>query len=329
MVWTHLLYILLAIVLFYIVNWIGERAKPMDFGYVQISITIQEETAPLFNYFFKVLAPVVYIICLAALFQVLKLDCLNERIYLVVVYYWIYRFLFTILRGRIRLLNWGLQILYWTSSIALAYWVNTVIDSVNSILPDPKTLLEELWILIILFLYSVFNKIDYSREGAKRRIKRYTYDKYDSFVNRFGSIIDGSIKSDWLKAATYAIMVYEDYNRPKAARLLERILFRRSKNNHSYGIMQVKSHSPLSDEESIVRAIGIIKQVVRKYIEDDCFEDMDSFYLLGLIEEIFKLYNPGDPSYSSEVKFVYNNITERYYPNLPERVSLQDARSEV
>lgn len=329
MIWIHLIYILLAIILFYTVNWIGKRAKPMDFGYVQISVTIQEETAPLFNYFFKVLAPVVYIICLAALFQALKLDYLNERIYLIVVYYWIYRFLFTLVRGRLPLLNWSLQILYWISSIALAFWVNTIIDSVSSILPDPKTLLDELWILIILFLYSVFNKLDYSREGTKKRVQKYTYNKYESFVKRFGIIIDDHLKSDWLKAATYAIMVYEDCNRPKGARFLERVLFRRPKKKHSYGIMQVLSSSPLSDEESIEMAIGIIKQGVKKYIEDDCFEDADSFCLIGMIGEIFESYNPGDPNYASEVRFVYNNITERYYPDLPDRVSLQDARAEL
>ena len=329
MIWSHILYIVLAIVLFYLVNWIGRNAKPMDFGYVQMSVTIQEDTAPLFNYLFKVLAPVVYIILLAVLFQKIQIGFLNDKIYLIVVYYWAYRFLFITVRGRLSLMNWGVQIIYWVSSILLALWVSSVIESVETILPDSKTLLEELWILVILFLYSVFNKLDYSREGAKKRIKRYTYKKYESFVNRFGGIIDSNLKSDWLKAATYAIMVYEDFNRPKAARLLERVIFRRSNHNHSFGIMQVMSSSPLSDEESIERAIEIIKQGCKKYLERDYFEDVDSFYLKGLIREIFDSYNPGDPNYAREVDFVYENIVERYYPGMPDYISMKEARVEL
>lgn len=329
MVWIHLLYISLAVLLFYIVNWIGKRAKPMDFGYVQISVTIQEETAPLFNYLFKVLAPVVYIIILAVIFQKLGADCLNERIYLIVVYYWAFRFLYITVRGRLPLLNWVLQILYWISSILLAIWVNSIIDSVNSILPDPKTLLDELWILVILFLYSIFNRIEYSRVGAERRVKKYTYGKYELFRNRYGQIIDSMVKADWMKASVYAIMVYEDFNRPMHARVLECVLFRKSKCKHSYGIMQVMSDHVLSDEESIRKAIEIIKEGIKKYLEKDYFEDAESLYLKGLLRASFEFYNPGDPNYSSEVDFVFDNLVERYFPDIPSQISLKDVRAEL
>ncbi len=47
---THFI---LALLLFFFVNWLGKRAEPM--GYIQMSVVIQEDTAPLFNYLFKVL----------------------------------------------------------------------------------------------------------------------------------------------------------------------------------------------------------------------------------------------------------------------------------
>ena len=68
------IHLLLAIILFYLVNWIGAKSRPLDFGYVQMSVGLQDDTAPLFNYFFKVLAPVIFMILVAALFQWLGLE---------------------------------------------------------------------------------------------------------------------------------------------------------------------------------------------------------------------------------------------------------------
>lgn len=241
----------LAIALFYLVNWIGNHTRPLDLGYVNISITIHDDTAPLFNYFFKVLAPIVYLIILISIFQLAGLDAINKNIYLVVVYYWIYRFLYVAFRGRLPLLNWWLQIVYWISSIGLAVWVYFLVDKLDTILPDPATLLEELWILIILFVYSVFNKMSFSRKGAEKRIEKYVDKQYLQFKNEYGQIVDSLINQDCFKALVYSIMIYENFNRPRQARFIERIYGKFSRKKHTYGIMQVMSPIPLSDEESI------------------------------------------------------------------------------
>ena len=57
----------LAIILFFVVNWIGARA--VSVGYMQLDIVIQEDTAPAFNFLFKVLAPVVFIVLSAVGFE--------------------------------------------------------------------------------------------------------------------------------------------------------------------------------------------------------------------------------------------------------------------
>ena len=108
-----LAHIILALILFFIVNWLGKRAEPM--GYVQMSVVIQEDTAPLFNYLFKVLAPVVYIILLTAIFQTIGLNQLTNKIYWIVIDYWIIRISAVILLGHIRLVNWLTHIIYWVS----------------------------------------------------------------------------------------------------------------------------------------------------------------------------------------------------------------------
>lgn len=312
----HLLRIALAIVLFYIVNWIGARTKPLDLGYVQMSVALQDDTAPLFNYLFKVLAPIVYIILLAVLFQSLGWDNLCEDIYLIVVYYWVFRFLYITIRGQLPLLNWKVQILYWVSSIGLALWVNGIIDKVDSVMPSPQSLLEQLWILIILFLYSVFNKVQFSRKGADKRIKNYTFKKVDLFHKRYGHLIDAQFSQDFFKAVVYSIMVYEDFNRPSTARFLERTLCRFSKKPHTYGIMQMMSSRPLSDEESVTEACKKIKADVKGFITEWYSADDGEIYLKGVAGEIFHKYNPGDDNYSGQVEQVYDNIVGEFYPEM-------------
>ena len=66
MIWyIVLLHIALSVLLFFIVNWLGARSSVL--GYMQMSIGMKEDTSPMFNYLFKVLAPVVYIVLIAAL----------------------------------------------------------------------------------------------------------------------------------------------------------------------------------------------------------------------------------------------------------------------
>ena len=48
MIWYVLiLHILLAILLFFIVNWLGAHSSPM--GYMQLSLGMQDDTSPAFN----------------------------------------------------------------------------------------------------------------------------------------------------------------------------------------------------------------------------------------------------------------------------------------
>lgn len=314
MVWyIAIAHLILAIILFYIVNWIGAKAKPMDFGYVQMSMTLQDDTAPIFNFVFKVLAPVIYIILLAALLQAVGLSQWCDRIYWIVIDYWAFRLLFVVVKGQAGLQNWLLQLFYVGCSVGLALWVNSVIDRVDTILPDPKSLLEELWILVILFLYSVFNKLDYSRKGAERRIEKFILNKYSTFSKRYGSIINEAFSKDELRLLVYSIMIYEDFNRPVVARFFERIILCKPRKPHTYGVMQVKSPKPLSDEESVKAGVAMIKQSLRN-VTPSPYDDEITW---GSVKhQVIRNYNPGDSDYYSQVDSIYDTIKENHYPDL-------------
>ena len=304
-----LIHIILALILFFIVNWLGKRAEPM--GYVKMSVVIRDDTAPLFNYLFKVLTPVVYIILLTAVFQKAGLNQLTSKIYFIVIYYWIIRLSAVILLGHIQLINWITQIVYWISSIALAIWFQSIVDKVNTILPDPQSLLEELWLLIIVFLYSLFNKMAFFRSGSQRRKERYINNQFLKFRRRYGQVVSESCKSQIIEAITYSVMIYENFNRPASARWLERILFARSKKIHSFGIMQVQSIKPLTDEESIKQGIEIVKNATRQYLAKVNEQSYLSFY--GLLYEVSTCYNGGDGSYCNEIESIFDQVRSKYY----------------
>lgn len=315
-IFTH---IILAIVLFFLVNWLGKRSGPL--GYMQMSIGMKDDTAPMFNYLFKVLAPVVFIILVAAIFQAVGLKEFTKSIYLIVVYYWVFRLLYVWFLGHIGLLDWKVQILYWISSIGLAILVNSLIDKLDTILPSPQSLIEELWLLIILFIYSILNKLEFSREATERRKKNYIDRQYAKLYKRFGKQVDSYFQNDFMRALTFSIMIYENYNRSSAARWMERLLLKKSKKKHTYGVMQVMSDRVLTDEESVDLGMKKIELDSRKvFIE----EDRDETYATWVVSYVSDEYNGGDDTYSGEVLDVFDRLNEKHYKNVPEIVSVAD-----
>lgn len=167
--WTiFLIHVVISIFIFLIINRIGE--KSVSIGYMQMSIVVEEESHPAFNFLFKAIAPVIIMILFVALVQAVHFDSFTVHCYLIVVYYWIIRVCVVILYGRGSLTNWVVQFFYWITSIGLSiYLYNKLIDQVDKILPDPESLRDEMWILIILFLYSSFDKVTFGRTGTLKR----------------------------------------------------------------------------------------------------------------------------------------------------------------
>lgn len=305
-----LLHITLAFILFFLTNWIGKHAALLGLGYVSISLGIQDENAPVFNYVYKVLAPVVFMVLVATIFQKIGANDLNHSIYWLVIDYWILRFLVLAIRGRLRLLNWKEQIVYWISSIGIALLVYSFFDKVN-LLPSPTSMIEELWLVIVLFLYNLLNKIHPSREKIAKRIDTYIKKKYSYFHSKYDHLFEGT--SAFQKALLYSIMIYEDSNRPIIPRMFERILFRFSKTKHTYGIMQVMSDHVLSDEESILLAkqkVASDSQLIyKKQLATGIVYSAEH-----IAELIAQCYNPGDPSYGRRVCEVFSVVFASFVP---------------
>ena len=186
-----------------------------------------------------------------SLAQAVHFDSFTVNCYLIVVYYWIIRVCAVILNGRGALTNWATQFFYWVSSIGLSIYVYKLIDKVDKILPDPESLRDEMWILIILFLYSTFNKVTLGRTGTLKRKEKYLKKTYTRLKNKYDKTISNECDNYFFTQVIYAIMINENFNRPKIARWIEYICFWITKKTHTLGIMQVTSSKWINDEQSI------------------------------------------------------------------------------
>ena len=90
-----------------------------------------------------------------------------------------------------------------------------------------------------MFVYSILNKVEISRDGTIKRKNKYIISRYTTFKKKYDTIIKEFFHNDFYEALTYSIMIYEDFNRPRVVRWIEYLRFWITRKPHTLGIMQV------------------------------------------------------------------------------------------
>lgn len=261
MIEIHLLHFTLGVVLFFIINWIGRHSYSV--GYMQISMFLKVEEAPAFNFIFRIISPIVYIFIVSAFLYKVGLDKYVTNIYFISIYYVLFRLVFNLITNRRLLMNWYRQILYWISISTISYYAFVeIIHKKENILPDFETVSNELWIIIMIFLFHTFNQIRISSDKTIKRKENYLENRYMYFKNKYNTKISEEIKNDKLKAIIYGIIIYEDFNRPRVVRMIENVSFKFTKRKHSLGVMQVQTKKYINDLESIKLGIDKVKKLI-------------------------------------------------------------------
>ncbi len=305
---TVLVQVVLAIALFFIVNSLGE--KSVSIGYVQISMSAPEDSAPAFNFLFKVIAPIVFQILVVAVLEFLSLDTFARYSYMIIVYYWICRFIAIFLLAKASLTDWPLFIFYAFVSIILGAVIESMKNNLGGLLPDIGNIRDELWLLVILFIYQIINKMSFGHEKSIKRHERYIKKMYKKLYNKYHLLVESESENNYVQNIIFSLMIYENFNRPPCVRIFERLIFNLKRKEMTFGIMQVKSESPISDEESIVRAVKKIKEIISVQRE----QNSESFNCYRW--DVFRAYNPGDYRYSNEIEEIFNVLfpdEEQYF----------------
>lgn len=295
-----------------------------------MSVFARKEDAPAFNFLLRILTPIVYLIITSAVLYGLNLDYLVKDFYLVSVYYLSFRLLFNLITGRGLLLNWKQQFFYWVLIIAFSYFTySKILVQKDNILPDFETLANELWIIIIIFLYQIFNKIEIPSNGTVKRKERYLNKMFNYFSSKYGEIISSKTEIDSYKGLIYAVLILENFNRPKAARVIEYIKFYVTKKPHTLGVMQYYTSKYISDRESVeLGAEKIIQEcdkIVKKY-KAEKEEKYGGDYRLKY--DMAGIYNTGW-QYQHDTFELWNEIMEKFYPDSKNEFEYKTATNTV
>lgn len=305
-----LIQILLGIGLFFLINWIGKHS--FSIGYMEISIFVKTEEAPAINFLIRIITPIVYIIIISTILYYLGLDRYVVNIFLVNIYYIIFRLIFNLITNRGFLINWYRQFIYWGAIVVLSYFTyENIIKTKTNILPDFTTVANELWIIIVIFLFQLTNKIRIPQDGSLKRKQNYLKIRHNYFKKLYGKKIKEITQNEILEAITYAILIYEDFNRPKLARIIENIKFRISKKPLTLGVMQVTTTKLLTDNESVVLGTNKIVAAYKSYLQKPAAEN-DDYHECSAMSHIIGDYNTGE-SYRYEVIQLAQAIKEEFY----------------
>ncbi len=312
--WVGISQFALAVVLFFITNWIGKHS--FSFGYRQIDLFVKDDDAPAFNYIIRVFTPIIFLIISSAVFYHFGLDKFVVNFFMVSVYYITFRTIINAAQGRFALINWPKQIFYYVSILVLSWAVYDKIISVKAnILPDAASMMNEMWVIIVLFIYSLVNKLDLPIASAEQRRDNYLNVKFLNFRSLYENIIDRELDNDILKAVAYAIIIHENFNRSIIVRWLENTAFFLTKRPHSLGVMQFPTSEYITDKQSVILGTRKVRNTYNETLKLFVFNDNiccvvnATFY-----EPVISKYNGGS-AYKEAVGKLTETILSKYYPN--------------
>ena len=318
-----LLNLVLAVILFFLNAWLGKLQHGIDelsFEYGSISFFDTDSQNFSGNFFQKIVNPAVFLAAAASVMQGVCPRDMMESLWLMIPMFWGIRLLYISLKNRLRILNLKWEALACLLSLALGEGVffgllQMLVRQGEPVWISPTALRDAVWFAILAYLargaWMVAKKL-YAGKNLypQAALESYVMKRYDAFSEKYGTYIaeqvaerygDKLSKDDQERfiRTIYAIMIYEDYNRPCLTRALERIMkatiFRRRR--MTLGVMQAKTNKLISDQESI----GI------------AMEDLSGPFLSGEPDPELRAaeaYNAGE-NYGREVRGIYDMLDRR------------------
>ena len=243
-----LYYLMLAIVLFFILNYFKK---------------LEEKTPSV-----MILIPVIYILLVSELPGISR-----EFIYFVILIEMIIRIYYTKL-----VLNQGefINYHYYVQNYGLAFILGYVLTEgfliqVDTIFPQPEEVRIGVWLFIILFLYKVLNgnlsiQLEKQDDFHFKMKEEAVVVKFARLKNKYSHLIKAKDRN--FNLLIYAMMIYEDNHRSKFLRNIDRILYRFTGKMTKMGIMQVESLKELTDEESIKMVLKELNKIEKDLTTD-------------------------------------------------------------
>lgn len=312
----------MAVVLFFLNGWLGKLQYGIDelsFEYGSISFFDTDSQNFSGNFFQKIVNPTIFLAVVASVTQgICPLDLVGS-LWLIVPMFWGIRLLYMIFKSRLRILNLKWEGFACVLSLILGegvFWglIRELIRQEEPIWISPTALRDAIWFAILAYLartaWMIMKKL-YAGKNLypQEALEAYVMKRYDAFSRKFGTYIEEQVAEKYGEKLSkddqerfirtiYAIMIYEDYNRPYPTRVLERIakatIFRRRE--MTLGVMQARAKAVISDCESIKIAM----------------ETLSGPFLSGEPDPEMRAaeaYNSGE-NYAREVRGIYDMLNQ-------------------
>mgnify|MGYP004545034295 CR=1 FL=1 len=313
-----ILNVFLSLILFFLNGLLGRlqynnSGNLFEYGRFSFSINGSENFSG--NFFLKVFIPTIYTSILCAVFQVIGHEEICHSLWLIAPIFWGIRILFIFVRDFFEIINWQYEFYAAIASLLLCegtlfFIIYPLIDSGISVFIPLDEIRNAVWFAILAYIVKILWNISKTHLDGQalypvEKQQAVIYSRYDKFSKKYGDyiriLVDESYpdslpnKGNFI-CLIYAIMILEDYNRPKVCRIVEYILkFLLARTEMTLGIMQVKTKSIIFDLESIHLAVSKLLAVYTQNFYDNP------------IEHAIRDYN-GSSQYLSDAVSIYNEL---------------------
>ena len=312
-----------AVALFLLNGWLGKLQFGIDelsFEYGSISFFDTDSQSFSGNFFQKIVNPTVFLAAVASVMQGIGLQDMIGSLWLMIPMFWGIRLMYMILKNRLRILNLKWEALACLLSLGLGEGVffgliQELIRQGEAIWISSAALRDAIWFAILAYVartaWSVMKKIYAGKHlYPQETLEAYVLKRYDAFSGKYGAYITQQVAERYGEKLSrdaqerfirtiYAIMIYEDYNRPFLTRVLERIakvtVFRSCE--MTLGIMQAKTTKLITDCQSIGIAM---EELSRPFLSGEPDPEMRAA----------EAYNFGE-NYAREVRGIYDMLDRR------------------
>ena len=213
--------------------------------------------------------------------------------------FWIVIYLIILILGRRKLVNHLFILIIAIASIVLNWYIARIAftGNVSDILPDSSNTAFQFYLAIGVSLISIVQVI-YERENYNLKRTRFIREKIQKYLRKYKVIysLKGNIELLYL---SLAILVLEDFERPKFIRIMENILRTKTRNiaqNDSIDdvdsvtilVNQLQDLNVISEEEyGRINLEFIIKKI---NCSDQYFSNvMELFYTISRLDKEFKI----------------------------------------
>ena len=331
MKWIIVINVLLAGILFLANGFIGKLQYDMGwnlFPYGKFAFESEEECDFTGNFFLKIVNPTIFLYIIAWIGQRLGQEAFVAELWMLIPIYWLWRLGYIAFKNLFVFLNLKYEGIACIVSLALGESVFFVI--IKPLLVQNETLWisttelrDGLWFAIIIYIATtIWNIMKKSFSGdvlyPESKRQNLVNKRFDVFERRYGEFIldelSSRIPNDELREirakiayVLYAIMIYEDYNRPKAIRIIEYVVkFFLPRKKMTLGIMQVSSYMLISDKTSIKLALN---RIIPEFFKEDDYPEQNAI----------SNYNDGS-GYYTEVYAIYSMLYSRFSDEIFEDV---------